>query len=212
VWIAISVYVLVAIVKKELQLDRSLYDVLQILSLTLFEKMPIFQALSRPIEPNCEPGSPNQLTLFDLYPDSSVIHSVVENQFSGVDFFMLGPFDVFARVFKTAGFVYIGPQQLGFDLMRANGVAASDYASSIAQYITEPRVVGDRLVNNCQAGGEHYVFLETDYEDGCLDEALRRNRGAGVLVVFRNDIPVAGSTVSVGYPAQKRTNLDLLDG
>lgn len=66
VWIAISVYVLVAIVKKELRLDRSLYDVLQILSVTLFEKMPIFQALSRPIEPNYEPGSPNQLTLFDL--------------------------------------------------------------------------------------------------------------------------------------------------
>ena len=44
IWIAVSVYVLVAIVKKELQLDASLYTLLQILSLTLFEKMPVQQA------------------------------------------------------------------------------------------------------------------------------------------------------------------------
>lgn len=47
IWIAVSVYVLVAIVKKRLDLDASLYTLLQILSLTLFEKMPILQALSQ---------------------------------------------------------------------------------------------------------------------------------------------------------------------
>lgn len=46
IWIAISVYVLVAIVKKELQLDASLYRMLQICSVTLFEKTPISQAFS----------------------------------------------------------------------------------------------------------------------------------------------------------------------
>jgi hypothetical protein len=66
VWIAISVYVLVAIIKKELQLPRSLYEMLQILSLTLFEKMPIFQALSQSSALNSETQSPNQRTLFDL--------------------------------------------------------------------------------------------------------------------------------------------------
>ena len=45
IWIAVSVYVLVAIVKKRLNLDASLYTLLQILSVTLFEKMPINQAL-----------------------------------------------------------------------------------------------------------------------------------------------------------------------
>lgn len=66
VWIAISVYVLVAIVKKELLIDRSLYEILQILSVTLFEKTPLFTALSQPIEPNPDPTFPNQRTLFDL--------------------------------------------------------------------------------------------------------------------------------------------------
>ena len=46
IWTAISVYVLVAIVKKQLHLERSLYTILQILSVTLFEKTPILQALS----------------------------------------------------------------------------------------------------------------------------------------------------------------------
>jgi hypothetical protein len=46
IWIAISVYVLVAIVKKRLKLDRSLYTILQILSVTTFEKTPILQVLS----------------------------------------------------------------------------------------------------------------------------------------------------------------------
>jgi IS4 transposase len=46
IWIAISVYVLVAILKKELKLEQSLYTILQILSITLFEKFPILQAFT----------------------------------------------------------------------------------------------------------------------------------------------------------------------
>jgi transposase len=66
VWIAISVYVLVAIVKKELGLERSLSEILQILSLSLFEKTPIFQALSEQKTQDPEPPFSNQLNLFDL--------------------------------------------------------------------------------------------------------------------------------------------------
>jgi transposase len=66
VWVAISVYVLVAIVKKELRIERSLYDILQILSLTLFEKIPLIEALNDQNRPNSETPDPNQLTLFDL--------------------------------------------------------------------------------------------------------------------------------------------------
>jgi hypothetical protein len=46
VWIAISVYVLMAIVKQERKIERPLSEILQILSLTLFEKTPLFQALT----------------------------------------------------------------------------------------------------------------------------------------------------------------------
>jgi hypothetical protein len=65
IWIAVSVYVLVAIVKKRLNLSRSLYEMLQILSLNLFEKTPLDAALSSiPIGPERHyPG--NQLILFE---------------------------------------------------------------------------------------------------------------------------------------------------
>ena len=65
IWIAVSVYVLVAIVKKRLQLSASLYEILQILSLTMFERMPIDQLLSLQPIVVAEPVSGNQLTLFD---------------------------------------------------------------------------------------------------------------------------------------------------
>ena len=64
IWIAVSVYVLVAIIKKRLALDASLYTLLQILSLTLFEKMPILQALSQVPPTSDDPINDNQLNLF----------------------------------------------------------------------------------------------------------------------------------------------------
>jgi hypothetical protein len=66
VWIAISVYVLVAIVKKELRLPRSLYEILQILSVALFEKTPVLEVLTSPDCQNENTSCCNQLTLFDL--------------------------------------------------------------------------------------------------------------------------------------------------
>ena len=64
IWIAVSVYVLVAILKKRLRLDASLYTLLQILSVTLFDKMPLPQALSA-THPQCDNASTdNQLNLF----------------------------------------------------------------------------------------------------------------------------------------------------
>jgi len=65
VWVAISVYVLVAIVKRELKVTRSLSDILQILSVTLFEKCPLFQALSTPAQQDSSNPCHNQLNLFD---------------------------------------------------------------------------------------------------------------------------------------------------
>jgi hypothetical protein len=63
IWIAIAVYVLVAIIRKRLDLDFSLHSMLQILSVTPFEKVPLFQLLTEmaPAEPSAR--NPNQLIL-----------------------------------------------------------------------------------------------------------------------------------------------------
>jgi len=65
IWIAVSVYVLVAIIKKRLNLSASLYTILQILSIALFEKTPILRALAQIEYTEKEESISNQLNLFD---------------------------------------------------------------------------------------------------------------------------------------------------
>ena len=66
IWISVSVYVLIAIIKKRLDLNASLYTLLQVLSVTLFEKMPLQQALT--CGESTFPGGSdgNQLNLFTI--------------------------------------------------------------------------------------------------------------------------------------------------
>jgi IS4 transposase len=66
IWVAVSVYVLVAIIRKRLALEASLYQILQILSVTLFEKTPILQALQASDSQEELPDPGNQLILFDF--------------------------------------------------------------------------------------------------------------------------------------------------
>jgi transposase len=66
IWIAVSVYVLVAIIKKQLNLKHSLYTILQILSISTFEKVSVFQALTDTENQIVHPCPDNQLNLFDL--------------------------------------------------------------------------------------------------------------------------------------------------
>ena len=66
IWIAVSIYVLVAIIRKRLALDASLYQILQIFSVTLFEKTPILQVFQDVSSQTDLPEDTNQLILFDL--------------------------------------------------------------------------------------------------------------------------------------------------
>jgi hypothetical protein len=66
IWIAVSIYLLVAVVRKRLSLRASLYQILQILSVTLFEKVPILQALEASSSENNLIENPNQLILFNF--------------------------------------------------------------------------------------------------------------------------------------------------
>lgn len=66
VWIAITTYILVAIMKKRLGLDATLYQILQVLSVSLFEKTPIFQAFQHQDNQDPSVESSNQLKLLDL--------------------------------------------------------------------------------------------------------------------------------------------------
>jgi len=66
IWIAVSVYVLVAIIKKRLKLEQSLYTILQILSITLFEKIPLYQAFEKADYTTKMTSGHIQMKLFDI--------------------------------------------------------------------------------------------------------------------------------------------------
>jgi len=66
IWCAVSTYVLIAIVKKELQLNASLYTLLQILSVSVFEKTEALQALQVDSNPSHNADNANQLNLFNF--------------------------------------------------------------------------------------------------------------------------------------------------
>ena len=66
IWIAISVYVIVLIIKKKLKLEQSTYEILQILSVNIFDKDPINQLFTKSDLQNFKEQNYNQLKLFDL--------------------------------------------------------------------------------------------------------------------------------------------------
>ena len=66
IWIAVSVYVLVAILKKRLALEKSLHEILQVLSVTLFEQVPILQPFHDVESQEKSLAFSNQLNLWDL--------------------------------------------------------------------------------------------------------------------------------------------------
>ena len=65
IWIAVSVYVLIAIIKKRLKLKASLYTLLQVLSLSVFDKTSLLQVLSQDESPDDQTHATNQLKLFN---------------------------------------------------------------------------------------------------------------------------------------------------
>ena len=65
-WIAVAVYCLLAIIKKELKADRELHEIQEILSVSIFQNMPVLQAFSRARQKSGDPGEPKHPTLFDL--------------------------------------------------------------------------------------------------------------------------------------------------
>lgn len=132
-----------------------------------------------------------------------VIQYIVENQFFDIDILLRGPFDVFASFFQAAGFVYICPQQVIPFLMQHDNIPATEYEKSVDKYINEARHISDKLVTECHENNLHYIFLEVDFQEGSLDVAMEKSGSPGVLNIFRNEAPVAGSQIAISFPEQK---------
>jgi hypothetical protein len=129
-----------------------------------------------------------------------VVRYIADNRFSGIEFLKMGPFDLFPRVFNAAGFVYSCPQLLAFQLMQYDGIQDGDYEARVAEYIDEARMLNNRVIHTCRNDARHFVQLETDYEDGSLDAALKGEHDTGALTIIRDEAPLPGTEVSVRFP------------
>jgi IS4 transposase len=65
IWIALSIYVLVAIAKKKFKLKQSLYEILQVISVCIFDKTPVTNLFTKSIQQNFKELNHNQLNIFD---------------------------------------------------------------------------------------------------------------------------------------------------
>lgn len=124
------------------------------------------------------------------------IHYVIDNCYDDLQ----RPTQLFPLWFQACGIVYVCPQLIVLKLMEADGVPMANYSDSLSNYIAEARHIGGLIVQKCRDEASHYVYLETDFQDGSLDTALQSRGAPGVLSVFRNEVPVPGSNVAVVFP------------
>jgi hypothetical protein len=130
-----------------------------------------------------------------------LLHYIVENTFPGLQ----RPLEVFRPWFNSTTIVYICPQFLAAELMKADGLMVDGVDSSVVgqhlpKYIGEARHLAGGMVERCTAEGRHFLFLDTDPAEDSFDAALASQALPGVISVIRNEAPVPGSKVRVLLP------------
>lgn len=105
------------------------------------------------------------------------------------------PLSLLPELFGQAGIVYVCPHQLALGLPEAANVEHS--VDGLRQFIGESRHLANELVERLVTSETHVVYLELDYEEGCLDVVRSLRAAPGTILVFRNEEPVAGSSVEM---------------
>jgi hypothetical protein len=134
-----------------------------------------------------------------------VIRYVIDNSFEISEDGLAGPIEYFRVWFSAAGFVYICPQALATELMKADSQKPEDLVGLLPQYAAEARYLANSVAGRCQQEHRHYVFLDADSVDGAFEAALAKPEGEGVLQIFRNEAPIPGSCCEIVFPQAPRT-------
>jgi hypothetical protein len=126
------------------------------------------------------------------------MHYVVENTFPDD---LQRPLQGLGMIAGAAGMIYICPHDLAARLLGLDGGALGLELDTLRPAVAEGRHLALELAERCVAGGRHVLYLEIDWDEGCLDGVMQLGAQPGVISAFRNDPPVPGSTVSVRFPA-----------
>jgi len=125
---------------------------------------------------------------------------VVDNTFPYTEIGLGRPLHAFPALFEAAGLLFICPQQCATLLMKADGLGEKDFVREMPRYVDEGRLVAGKLIARAHEDRRHFAFLEADANTTAMDLALVQRGLPGILWVYRNEPPVAGSRAVVVPP------------
>jgi hypothetical protein len=115
---------------------------------------------------------------------------VIENAFPDP---LQRPLWLYPNLFQSAGIVYICPHALARELPEGKQVEPS--LANLRPLVAEGRVIAGSLAEKCTELDKHFVYLELDFDEGCLSAVSSLTAGPGTIKMFRNTAPIAGSTI-----------------
>ena len=108
---------------------------------------------------------------------------------------LVRPIDAFPMIFSQAGFVYLCPHAMAANLPDAAGAARTFEA--LKNVIAEGRDIASMALKQLSGSRRHLVYLEADYQKGCLDEVIALPSPLGLILIERHEAPTPGSKVNV---------------
>lgn len=130
-----------------------------------------------------------------LFQRGFAVHYLIDNTFEQTEFGMTYPLRAFPFLFRAAGFVYICPQHIAFEMITYD--KKEKYFDHLPDYIGKARLASSGLIDKCHRDGRHYVLLDTDADEKLLEKAMDFGNTPHVVTVLRNEAPIEGSTCAV---------------
>jgi hypothetical protein len=172
-------------------------DLLQAVSVSMIEDLyKSAGVLTQWDPPTAEYVTAVWATFFELMAGRGyLMHYIVENTFAD---HLERPLRLFPIVFTAAGIIYVCPHHLATKL--PEGAGAEPSVAGLRNLLTEGRYLAEQVATRATRQNQSLMYLEIDYDAGCLDRILSLSAAPGVVVVVRNQAPQPGSTVQVTYP------------
>lgn len=123
------------------------------------------------------------------------MHYIVENTFPD---HLERPLQLYPVLFTAAGITYVCPHHLATKLPDAADAERS--VAGLRHWLNEGRYLAEQVATRAARQNQSLMYLEIDYDAGCLDRILSLSAAPGVVIVVRHLAPQAGSTVQVTYP------------
>ena len=150
-------------------------------------------------------------TFFELLSQRGfVVHYLIDNTFDPTLEGMQRPLKLYDTWFRAAGFVYICPQHIAYQLMEKGGHDVTKSFDLLPRHMGTSREIANEIVGHCHKEQRHYVFLDTDWIPTSFDTSNSVVNQPYVTTIFRTDPPFPHSR-SLVY-CQDRDGRSLVDG